>query len=40
MAGAGIIYVVDASKPYGEEYEAEMEIHFAGQVSRLWHCLI
>jgi len=26
MAGAGIIYVVDASKPYGEEYEAEMEI--------------
>ena len=26
MNGAGIIYVVDASKPYGEEYEAEMEI--------------
>jgi len=26
MDGAGIIYVVDASKPYGEEYEAEMEI--------------
>ncbi len=26
MEGAGIIYVVDASKPYGKEYEAEMEI--------------
>jgi len=26
MEGAGIIYVVDASKPYGDEYEAEMEI--------------
>ena len=26
MNGAGIIYVVDASKPYGVEYEAEMEI--------------
>ena len=26
MEGAGIIYVVDGSKPYGEEYEAEMEI--------------
>jgi GTPase Era involved in 16S rRNA processing len=26
MDGAGIIYVVDASKPYGKEYEAEMEI--------------
>ena len=26
MEGAGILYVVDASKPYGEEYEAEMEI--------------
>jgi len=26
MQGAGIIYVVDASKPYGEEYEAQMEI--------------
>jgi len=26
MDGAGIIYVVDASKPYGQEYEAEMEI--------------
>ncbi len=24
--GAGIIYVVDGSKPYGAEYEAEMEI--------------
>ena len=24
--GAGIIYVVDTSKPYGKEYEAEMEI--------------
>jgi GTPase Era involved in 16S rRNA processing len=26
LAGAGIIYVVDASKPYSSEYEAEMEI--------------
>ena len=26
MEGAGVIYVVDGSKPYGEEYEAEMEI--------------
>ena len=26
VEGAGILYVVDASKPYGEEYEAEMEI--------------
>lgn len=26
MQGAGIIYVVDGSKPYGQEYEAEMEI--------------
>ncbi|MDQ1325711.1 MAG: hypothetical protein QG564_835 [Campylobacterota bacterium] len=26
MEGAGIIYVVDGSKPYGQEYEAEMEI--------------
>ncbi len=34
MAGAGIIYVVDASKPYGEEYEAEMEIlRWTGQPS-------
>ncbi len=34
MAGAGIIYVVDSSKPYGEEYEAEMEIlRWTGQPS-------
>ena len=26
MDGAGILYVVDGSKPYGPEYEAEMEI--------------
>jgi len=26
MAGAGILYVVDASKPYRKNYEAEMEI--------------
>ena len=26
LDGAGIIYVVDGSKPYGPEYEAEMEI--------------
>ena len=26
MEGAGIIYVVDGSQPYGEEYETEMEI--------------
>ena len=26
MAGAGILYVVDGSVPYGAEYEAEMEI--------------
>jgi small GTP-binding protein len=26
VEGAGIIYVVDGSKPYGAEYEAEMEI--------------
>ena len=32
--GAGIIYVVDGSKPYGEEYEAEMEIlRWTGQPS-------
>ncbi|MCF6245561.1 MAG: 50S ribosome-binding GTPase, partial [Sulfurovum sp.] len=24
MNGAGIIYIIDGSKPYGEEYEAEM----------------
>jgi len=34
MKGAGIIYVVDASKPYGEEYESEMEIlRWTGQPS-------
>jgi GTPase Era involved in 16S rRNA processing len=34
MNGAGIIYVVDASKPYGKEYEAEMEIlRWTGQPS-------
>ena len=34
MDGAGILYVVDASKPYGEEYEAEMEIlRWTGQPS-------
>ena len=26
LEGAGILYVVDGSKPYGPEYEAEMEI--------------
>jgi hypothetical protein len=26
MAGAGILYVVDGSRPFGQEYEAEMEI--------------
>lgn len=26
LNGAGILYVVDGSKPYGSEYEAEMEI--------------
>jgi len=26
MDGAGIIFVVDGSKPYGDEYESEMEI--------------
>ncbi len=26
MEGAGILYVIDGSKPYGPEYEAEMEI--------------
>ena len=32
--GAGVIYVVDASKPYGEEYEIEMEIlRWCGQPS-------
>ena len=34
MAGAGIIYVVDGAKPYGDEYEAEMEIlRWTGQPS-------
>ncbi len=34
MDGAGIIYVVDGSKPYGAEYEAEMEIlRWTGQPS-------
>jgi len=34
MEGAGIIFVVDGSKPYGEEYEAEMEIlRWTGQPS-------
>ncbi|CAA6804951.1 MAG: GTP-binding protein [uncultured Sulfurovum sp.] len=34
MEGAGIIYVVDASKPYGKEYEAEMEVlRWTGQPS-------
>lgn len=34
MQGAGIIYVVDGSKPYGEEYEAEMEVlRWTGQPS-------
>ncbi|MEA2047493.1 MAG: GTPase/DUF3482 domain-containing protein [Campylobacterota bacterium] len=34
MEGAGIIYIVDASKPYGKEYEAEMEIlRWTGQPS-------
>lgn len=34
MNGAGIVYVVDGSKPYGEEYEAQMEIlRWTGQPS-------
>jgi small GTP-binding protein len=34
MEGAGILYVVDGSRPYGEEYEAEMEIlRWTGQPS-------
>ena len=34
MDGAGIIYVVDGSQPYGEEYETEMEIlRWTGQPS-------
>lgn len=34
VEGAGILYVVDGSKPYGPEYEAEMEIlRWTGQPS-------
>jgi len=34
MEGAGILYVVDGSKPYGQEYEAQMEIlRWTGQPS-------
>lgn len=34
VAGAGILYVVDGARPYGEEYEAEMEIlRWTGQPS-------
>jgi hypothetical protein len=34
MDGAAIIYVVDGSRPYGSEYEAEMEIlRWTGQAS-------
>lgn len=34
MAGAAILYVVDGSRPYGPEYEAEMEIlRWTGQAS-------
>ncbi len=34
MNGAAIIYVVDGSRPYGQEYEAEMEIlRWTGQAS-------
>lgn len=34
LDGAGILYVVDGSRPYGEEYEAEMEIlRWTGQPS-------
>jgi GTPase SAR1 family protein len=34
MQGAGIIYVVDGSKPYGLEYEPQMEIlRFTGKAS-------
>ncbi|HED14521.1 MAG TPA: DUF3482 domain-containing protein [Gammaproteobacteria bacterium] len=34
VAGAGILYVVDGSRPYGTEYEAEMEIlRWSGQPS-------
>jgi len=34
VEGAGIVYVIDGSKPYGKEYEAEMEIlRWTGQPS-------
>lgn len=34
VEGAGIIYIVDASKPYSSEYEAQMEIlRYSGQPS-------
>ncbi len=34
LDGAGILYVVDGSRPFGEEYEAEMEIlRWTGQPS-------
>ncbi len=34
IAGAGLLYVVDGSRPYGSEYEAEMEIlRWTGQPS-------
>ncbi|MDN5848397.1 MAG: DUF3482 domain-containing protein [Nitrococcus sp.] len=34
IEGAGILYVIDGSRPYGEEYEAEMEIlRWTGQPS-------
>ncbi len=34
MAGAAILYVVDGSRPYGADYEAEMEIlRWTGQAS-------
>lgn len=34
IKGAGILYVIDGSRPYGEEYEAEMEIlRWTGQPS-------
>ncbi len=34
LDGAGILYVVDGSRPFGEEYEAEMEIlRWSGQPS-------
>jgi len=34
IEGAGILYVIDGSRPYGQEYEAEMEIlRWTGQPS-------